>query len=283
MAFLCMLMIIGYRIKRLLKILGAKRRSGTVVDTSANYVRGEEMLQGWRPRSDSLIFEHQWELERLTRLEEVRNILSFLYFTKLTVKYDLLMIQVEKTKNFLLLKENLDVSASNNETSKKPKRTESIQSDENETIKTVSTTTYNDFQKNLLLKCIKLINYGRCINNNENVVASSSSSSSSPTSATGMVNSISVANMQSNVPNINVIVNEGSNNVTPIKRDSLSKTNNQSTSSPLVECDNHLPANQDNEDFVSPIMSFNKLNLNRLNAVHTMKSSTSSAEISKYV
>ena len=64
---------------------GAHRRLGRVIDTSASYVRGEEMLQGWRPRSDSIIFEHQWELEKLTRLK-----------------------QVEKTKHFLLLKNTMD-------------------------------------------------------------------------------------------------------------------------------------------------------------------------------
>jgi kinesin family protein 1 len=37
-------------------------------------VRGEENLDGWRPRGDSLIFDHQWELEKLTRLEEVGRI-----------------------------------------------------------------------------------------------------------------------------------------------------------------------------------------------------------------
>lgn len=64
---------------------GAHRRTGRVIDTSSSYVRGEEMLQGWRPRSDSIIFEHQWELEKLTRLK-----------------------QVEKTKHFLLLKSTVD-------------------------------------------------------------------------------------------------------------------------------------------------------------------------------
>lgn len=34
-------------------------------------MRGEENLEGWKPRGDSLIFDHQWELEKLTRLEEV--------------------------------------------------------------------------------------------------------------------------------------------------------------------------------------------------------------------
>ena len=38
-----------------------------VLDTSNTYVRGEENLVGWRPRGDSLIFDHQWELEKLTR------------------------------------------------------------------------------------------------------------------------------------------------------------------------------------------------------------------------
>jgi kinesin family member 1 len=45
-----------------------------VLDTSSTYVRGEENLHGWRPRGDSLIFDHQWELEKLTRLEEVGRV-----------------------------------------------------------------------------------------------------------------------------------------------------------------------------------------------------------------
>lgn len=45
-----------------------------MLDTSSTYVRGEENLDGWRPRGDSLIFDHQWELEKLTRLEEVGRV-----------------------------------------------------------------------------------------------------------------------------------------------------------------------------------------------------------------
>ena len=37
-------------------------------------MRGEENLSGWRPRGDSLLFEHQWELEKLTRLQEVGRV-----------------------------------------------------------------------------------------------------------------------------------------------------------------------------------------------------------------
>ncbi len=50
---------------------GIQRRQRRVMDTSACYVRGEENLDGWRPRGDSLIFDHQWELEKLARLEAV--------------------------------------------------------------------------------------------------------------------------------------------------------------------------------------------------------------------
>lgn len=55
-------------------ISGVQRRQRRVLDTSSTYVRGEENLHGWRPRGDSLIFDHQWELEKLTRLEEVERV-----------------------------------------------------------------------------------------------------------------------------------------------------------------------------------------------------------------
>ena len=48
---------------------GMQRRQRKVIDTSKIYVRGEEMLDGWRPRSDSLIVEHQQDLEKLYKLE----------------------------------------------------------------------------------------------------------------------------------------------------------------------------------------------------------------------
>ncbi|XP_063001568.1 kinesin-like protein KIF1B isoform X2 [Elgaria multicarinata webbii] len=63
---------------------GMQRRRRKVLDTSVAYVRGEENLAGWRPRGDSLILEHQWELEKLE-----------------------LLLEVEKTRHFLLLREKL--------------------------------------------------------------------------------------------------------------------------------------------------------------------------------
>ncbi len=44
------------------------------MDTSTAYVRGEENLSGWRPLGDSLLFDHQWELEKIRRLEEVEKV-----------------------------------------------------------------------------------------------------------------------------------------------------------------------------------------------------------------
>uniref|UniRef100_A0A8B9JDU2 plus-end-directed kinesin ATPase n=1 Tax=Astyanax mexicanus TaxID=7994 RepID=A0A8B9JDU2_ASTMX len=66
---------------------GMQRRRRKVLDTSVAYVRGEENLAGWRPRGDSLILEHQWELEKLEQLHEV-----------------------EKTRHLLLLREKLSES-----------------------------------------------------------------------------------------------------------------------------------------------------------------------------
>lgn len=57
---------------------GANRRQRRVLDTSSTYVRGEENLGLWRPRGDSLIFEHQWELEKLTKLQQVERVRLFL-------------------------------------------------------------------------------------------------------------------------------------------------------------------------------------------------------------
>jgi len=45
-----------------------------VLDTSNAYVRGEENLSGWRPLGDSLLFDHQWELEKISRLEQVGKV-----------------------------------------------------------------------------------------------------------------------------------------------------------------------------------------------------------------
>ncbi|GAB1608050.1 kinesin-like protein unc-104 isoform X2 [Argonauta hians] len=61
---------------------GVQRRQRRVLDTSSTYVRGEENLNGWRPRGDSLILEHQWELEKLTRLEMVEKARHILLLRK---------------------------------------------------------------------------------------------------------------------------------------------------------------------------------------------------------
>ena len=51
------------------------------MDTSTVYVRGEENLRGWRPRRESLIFDHQDQLNKLESIEEV------LYMYNLTITH----------------------------------------------------------------------------------------------------------------------------------------------------------------------------------------------------
>uniref|UniRef100_H2YU67 Kinesin-like protein unc-104 n=1 Tax=Ciona savignyi TaxID=51511 RepID=H2YU67_CIOSA len=63
---------------------GMRRRRRRVIDTSSTYVRGEENLAGWRPRGDSLIFEHQQQLNRFHKV-----------------------LQVEKTRHILLLQDTV--------------------------------------------------------------------------------------------------------------------------------------------------------------------------------
>jgi len=55
---------------------GSRRRQRRVIDTSVTYVRGEENLAGWRPRSDSLILEHQWQLNRFQKVLQVCELSS---------------------------------------------------------------------------------------------------------------------------------------------------------------------------------------------------------------
>ena len=127
------------------------------------------MLQGWRPRSDSLIFEHQWELEKLTRLK-----------------------QVERTKHFLLLKETMDDLRADDE--KYEHRGAGARLERGHCPGGVADS-YTDSQKQLLLNCIRLINHGRYVVKDEVY-----SGKSSP----NMSHSSSFCDVRQNIPNINV-------------------------------------------------------------------------------
>lgn len=111
-----------------------QRRRRRVLDTSVAYVRGEENLAGWRPRSDSLILDHQWELEKLSLLQEVsldnqwiiqafsvksikvpHNIsisacLDWVIAPNPTLLAATCFLQVEKTRHYLLLREKLEAT-----------------------------------------------------------------------------------------------------------------------------------------------------------------------------
>ncbi|KAK9887981.1 hypothetical protein WA026_000272 [Henosepilachna vigintioctopunctata] len=121
---------------------GVQRRQRRVLDTSTTYVRGEENLHGWRPRGDSLIFDHQWELEKLTRLEEVERVRHSLYLRerlgldKSYNKYHLEYTKNEKDVcNMVAKNNNINANAAQN----------------------LDVYEYNDSEKDLLLRCIRLI------------------------------------------------------------------------------------------------------------------------------
>ncbi|XP_067898002.1 kinesin-like protein KIF1A isoform X1 [Heterodontus francisci] len=126
---------------------GMQRRRRRVLDTSVAYVRGEENLAGWRPRSDSLILDHQWELEKLSLLQEV-----------------------EKTRHYLLLREKLEstlrsgcdsVSSYTSEDlseSQSISSTYSLHSTGSNDMPT-STYTTTERQKELAAKCLRLLSH----------------------------------------------------------------------------------------------------------------------------
>uniref|UniRef100_A0A6P7G9A0 Kinesin-like protein unc-104 n=1 Tax=Diabrotica virgifera virgifera TaxID=50390 RepID=A0A6P7G9A0_DIAVI len=133
---------------------GVQRRQRRVLDTSTTYVRGEENLHGWRPRGDSLIFDHQWELEKLTRLEEVERVRHTLLLRERlgldrTLNYN--KYRLEYTKNE---KEACNMVAKNNNI--------------NAIANNDTTTEYSDREMDLLLRCVKLIQ-GRHRDNSNNV------------------------------------------------------------------------------------------------------------------
>ncbi|KAM4575640.1 kinesin-like protein KIF1A isoform 13-T13 [Fundulus diaphanus] len=118
---------------------GMQRRRRRVLDTSVAYVRGEENLAGWRPRSDSLILEHQWELEKLSLLQDV-----------------------EKTKHFLLLKEKLESTLLAGQESLQAcipedlsESTEVAEADQEVTASEITT----ERQRELAAKCLRLLTH----------------------------------------------------------------------------------------------------------------------------
>ncbi|XP_014328912.1 kinesin-like protein KIF1A isoform X12 [Xiphophorus maculatus] len=119
---------------------GMQRRRRRVLDTSVAYVRGEENLAGWRPRSDSLILEHQWELEKLSLLQDV-----------------------EKTKHFLLLREKLESTLLTGQeslqycfTEETGESTAVAEADPGPTFSSEMTT---DRQRELAAKCLRLLTH----------------------------------------------------------------------------------------------------------------------------
>ncbi|XP_078266819.1 kinesin-like protein KIF1A isoform X11 [Rhinoraja longicauda] len=125
---------------------GMQRRRRRVLDTSVAYVRGEENLAGWRPRSDSLILDHQWELEKLSLLQEV-----------------------EKTRHYLLLREKLEATLRSGSESVSSYTSEDLSESQSISSYSLHSTGSNDMptssyttterQKELAAKCLRLLSH----------------------------------------------------------------------------------------------------------------------------
>ncbi|XP_017960229.1 kinesin-like protein unc-104 isoform X8 [Drosophila navojoa] len=171
---------------------GVQRRQRRVLDTSSTYVRGEENLHGWRPRGDSLIFDHQWELEKLTRLEEVGRM-----------------------RHLLLLRERLGMDTNPNPTTKTEKDVcnlaaraatspvhmvipQSPQTPVKDAQQMLPEREYNQREQELMLKCLKLVQ-GRYIKSEANDTQTQSDVSPSDEGCADMtVSCISSNSMENN-------------------------------------------------------------------------------------
>ncbi|XP_032586365.2 kinesin-like protein unc-104 isoform X4 [Drosophila mojavensis] len=171
---------------------GVQRRQRRVLDTSSTYVRGEENLHGWRPRGDSLIFDHQWELEKLTRLEEVGRM-----------------------RHLLLLRERLGMDTNPNPTTKTEKDVcnlaaraatspvhmvipQSPQTPVKDAQQMLPEREYNQREQELMLKCLKLVQ-GRYIKSETNDTQTQSDVSPSDEGCADMtVSCISSNSMENN-------------------------------------------------------------------------------------
>ncbi|XP_074031970.1 kinesin family member unc-104 isoform X5 [Leptinotarsa decemlineata] len=155
---------------------GVQRRQRRVLDTSSTYVRGEENLHGWRPRGDSLIFDHQWELEKLTRLEEVERVRHTLLLRErlgLDRALNYNKYRLEYTKNE---KDVCNMVAKNNNIN---------------AIANIDSYEYTDQEKELIQKCIRLIQGRHRDNSNNNKKDEVSSPSEEVTDmSTSMMSSI---------------------------------------------------------------------------------------------
>ncbi|XP_031678188.1 LOW QUALITY PROTEIN: kinesin-like protein KIF1A [Oncorhynchus kisutch] len=118
---------------------GMQRRRRRVLDTSVAYVRGEENLAGWRPRSDSLILDHQWELEKLSLLQEVEK-----------TRHRLLLR--EKLESTLLLGQEGLLSCVGEEQSESPQPSEGLGL-------SPTVDAPNERQRELAIKCLRLLSH----------------------------------------------------------------------------------------------------------------------------
>ncbi|KAG5677928.1 hypothetical protein PVAND_007642 [Polypedilum vanderplanki] len=129
---------------------GVQRRQRRVLDTSTTYVRGEENLKNWRPRGDSLIFDHQWELEKLTRLEMVERVRYLLLLRERLGLDELQNSKNDKNMSNMIAR---DADSTIDDEDMLPSDEEELMDDNDVT----NDNEINERQKMLIEKCVKFL------------------------------------------------------------------------------------------------------------------------------
>jgi kinesin family protein 1 len=130
-----------------------QRRQRKILDTSTTYVRGEENLKNWRPRGDSLIFDHQWELEKLTRLEMVERVRYLLLLRERLGLDELQNSKNDKNVSNMIARDADSTIDDEEDMLPSDVEDEDDLENDNET----DDNEVNERQRNLMMKCIKLL------------------------------------------------------------------------------------------------------------------------------
>lgn len=128
-------------------LLGVQRRQRRVLDTSTTYVRGEENLKNWRPRGDSLIFDHQWELEKLTRLEMVERVRYLLLLRERLGLDDLQNSKNDKNMSNMIARDGDTITDDE----------DMLPSDDEDLDEVPEDAEVTERQRLLIMKCLKLL------------------------------------------------------------------------------------------------------------------------------
>lgn len=149
---------------------------------NSTYVRGEENIRGWRPRSDSLIVEHQMKLERLAFIESVEKTKQFLALREaikakkrddLLQRLDKMIRQLQRNRWYDLLSHFKRPTSSNQSLLDENPDTTSLKGVARpNSLSTNKSTFINSDKNSLLLTCVNILGFSNLSLPNESMTDS---------------------------------------------------------------------------------------------------------------